>query len=313
MYLPSLVETAQIVLPIFFLLSCGYFLRARGTINEEFVDQSSKIVFTIALPLLIFLNVSQVDLTQLLSPSKLIYIAAATVAAGVVFFLAALKWIKSPEDQGVFAQSCFRGNFAIIGLAIIYNMFGDTGLAMGSLVLAITIPLYNLMSVIFLTLPLKGDMRPISIIKSIMVNPLILAVIFALPFSYFDWQLPAIVLTTGRYFADMTLPLALLAVGASLDHRYLISSSTLALHSTLIKIIWQPLILTYGAWLMGFSNDELAILFIVFGCPAATSGFVMVKNMGGNSTLAANAVALSTFLSMFTLATGIFILKLLSV
>lgn len=312
-YLQTLIETSQIVLPIFFLLSCGYILRAREIINQEFVDQSSKLVFTVALPLLIFLNVAQADLTQLLSPGKLIYIAAATAGAGAFYFFIALKFIQKPEDQGVFAQSSFRSNFAIIGLAIIQNMFGDTGLAMGSLVLMITIPLYNLMSVIFLTLPFKGGMRPSSMIKSIVTNPLILAVFFALPFSYFDWHIPQILSTTGSYFSDMTLPLALLAVGASLDHRYLISSSTLALHSTFIKILWQPLVLTYGAWLMGFSHIELAVLFIFFGSPAATSGFMMVKNMGGNATLAANVVALSTILSMFTLTTGIFILKLLSV
>ncbi len=312
-YLQTLAETGQIVLPIFFLLTCGYILRATKVIGKEFVDQSAKLVFTVALPLLIFLNVATVDLSQLISVGKLSYVAVSTVAAGTVFFLIARKWIKSPEDQGVFAQSSFRSNFAIIGLAIIHNMYGDTGIATGSLVLAITIPLYNLMSVVFLTLPLKGDMRLTAIAKSIFTNPLMLAVIFALPFSYFDGNMPSLLEKTGSYFSNMTLPLALLSIGASLDHRYLRNSSTLALHSTLIKIVWQPLLLTFGAWLIGFNATELAVLFIFFGCPSAASGFVMVKNIGGNANLAANAVALSTLLSIVTLSTGIFVLKLLAI
>lgn len=310
-YLQTLSDTGQIILPIFFLLTCGYLLRRTRVINHEFVDQSSKVVFTVALPLLIFLNVSKVDLTQLLSVEKLVYTAGATATAGILFFLFALRWIKQPEDQGVFAQGCFRSNFAIIGLAIIHNIYGDTGLAVGSLLLAVAMPIYNLLSIVFLTMPLKGDMRPSALFRSVITNPLIVAVICALPFSYFDWSLPTILLTTGSYFADMTLPLALLAIGASLDARYLRNSSKLAIHGSLVKILWQPLVLTFGGWLLGFSESELVILFILFGCPAAASGFVMVKNIGGNAALAANIVALSTLLSIITLATGIFVLKLI--
>lgn len=309
-YLQTLAETAQIVLPIFFLLSCGYILQRMRIIDHHFVDQGSKLVFTVALPLLVFLKVSTTNLEEVFSTGKLIYIVMMTLLSGLVCFWGAVRWIKAPEDQGVFTQGCFRSNFAIIGLAVIFNMMGDPGLAMGAVALAVVMPLYNLMSILCLSIPLNGKMSLTAIIKSLLSNPLVLSVIFALPVAHFSLSMPQIVTTTGGYFADMTLPLALLAIGASLDGRYLRNSSTLAVQASLIKTIGLPLAASVGAFLLGFDAEQIAVLFILFGCPAAASGFVMAKAMGGNPSLAANIVALSTLISIFTLTTGIYILKL---
>ncbi|MCK7523686.1 MAG: hypothetical protein MZV64_41655 [Ignavibacteriales bacterium] len=43
----------------------------------------------------------------------------------------------------------------------------------------------------------------------IILNPLILAVIIALPFSYFKIQLPELILSTGGFVSDLALPLAI--------------------------------------------------------------------------------------------------------
>jgi hypothetical protein len=59
------------------------------------------------------------------------------------------------------------------------------------------------------------------VIRSVATNPLIIGIVLALPVSIAGLRLPAIVLQSGEYFANMTLPLALLCTGAALDFRSL--------------------------------------------------------------------------------------------
>ncbi len=311
-YLQTLSDTAQIVLPIFLLLACGFLLRKLKIIDITFVDQASRLVFTLTLPVLIFLSVARTDFLQLFSGLQVAYVYGVTLLSALLLYLGARKWISSAADQGVFVQGAFRGNFGIIGLAMIYNMLGEAGLPPAALLLALIIPLYNVLSIIALSLPIQGGFKLRPLLRSVLRNPLILAVIAALPFSLLRWPLPGLLETTGKYFADMTLPLALLAIGGSMDIKYLRTSSSLAVHSTLLKLVTLPVLMTTGAWLLGYRGDELAILFVLFGSPTAAASFVMAKVMGGNGPLAANIVALTTLGSILTLGTGIYLLKILA-
>ncbi|OMH39059.1 AEC family transporter [Motiliproteus sp. MSK22-1] len=311
-YLQTLSETAQIVLPIFLLLISGFLLRRLKVIDTTFVDQASRLVFSLTLPILIFLSVAQADFFQLFSARQLTYVYTSTCLAVLLIYFCTRKLITAPADQGVFTQGAFRGNFGIIGLAVVFNMLGSPGLPPAALLLALIIPLYNVLSIIVLSLSNEGGLNPKQLLISIIRNPLILAVAAALPFSMWSLPMPELLKSTGSYFADLTLPLALLTIGASLDLKYLGTSSKPAIHASLLKLVTLPILLTFGAYLTGFRGNELAILFVLFGSPTAAASFVMAKVMGGNGTLAANIVALTTLGSILTLGTGIYLLKILS-
>ncbi len=179
------------------------------------------------------------------------------------------------------------------------------------MLLATCIPLFNLMSIVVLGLPHQRGFKPLQMARSVISNPLIMAVVLALPFSLMHWPLPELALTTGNYLRELSLPLALLTIGGSLQMRHLRSGSAPAFYATGLKILLMPLLLTFGAALLGFRGDALAQLFILFGCPTAASAFVMAKVMKGNGQLAANIIALTTLGSMLTLGSGIYLLKLL--
>jgi predicted permease len=86
-------------------------------------------------------------------------------------------------------------------------------------------------------------------------------------------------------------------------------ASTLAFSSSIIKIVVLPLILTFIAIFLGYRNDDLGIMFIVFACPTAIASFVMADVMGANSKLAGNIIMITTLGSVFTISIGILLLK----
>ncbi|WP_417533930.1 AEC family transporter [Marinobacterium stanieri] len=315
LYLQTLGYTANIVAPIFFILFLGYLLRRLRLIDEAFVATGSKLVFVITLPALVFMSIARMDFHAVFNPEQMGFVLVGILLSfGLIWWLAA-RWIKAPEDLGVFIQGSFRSNYGIIGLAVSFNLFGDAGLAQASLLLALVIPMFNVLSILCLSVPMqRGEsMKLSSTLLEVLKNPLILAVVFALPVSWFGIQLPQVVAKTGTYFANLTLPLALLTIGASLNLKSLHDTSAQAFWATALKLVIIPLVLTLSAWLYGFGGQDLAILMVLFGCPTAAASFVMAKAMGGNAQLAANIVLTTTLGSVLTLSGGIYLLRLLGV
>ncbi|BBB31156.1 AEC family transporter [Neptunomonas japonica] len=315
LYLDTLVFTANIVAPIFFIVFMGVILKRTSLIDEAFVSTGSKLVFIITLPTLVFMSIARTDFQAVFNPAQLSYVAAGTLITFIAIWLLAKQWIHKPEDLGVFIQGSFRSNYGIIGLAVSFNLFGQTGLAQASLLLALVIPLYNVLSIIVLSLPMKNSnaLSLSGVIVEILKNPLIIAVLLALPFSYFGFSLPEVVDRTGRYFANLTLPLALLTIGATLNLKSLKHTSFQAFWATATKLLILPVVLTLGAWQAGFTDQDLVIMFVLFGCPTAAASFVMAKAMGGNAQLAANIILTTTIGSVFTLSSGIYLMKILEV
>lgn len=309
--LDNILFTANIVAPVFLIIAVGYFAKKIKIINEVFVDVTAKFVFQISLPVFIFLKISVLDLSQVFEFKQIIYIYLGTIVTYFLIWFSTIPFINNPKDKSAFIQGAFRGNYAIVGLALISNLFGHDALGKATIILAFLLPLYNVLAVIVLTIPLKTEEK--SIIKSafydILLNPLILAVIFALPFSFFKIKLPEMFITTGGFLSDLALPLALVGIGGSINTENLKRASNLAFTSSIIKIVVIPIILTFGAYLLGYKDIDLGIMFILFACPTAIASFIMADVMGANSKLAGNIIMITTLGSVFTISLGILILK----
>jgi malonate transporter len=307
----NLIIVAGLVAPVFLIVALGYFLKKLGLINDNFVRLSSKIVFTVSLPALIFTEISKTDLSAILNLDLIGFAYAGTLITFFVVWVISIPSVKTATDRTVFIQGSFRGNFAVIGLALIANFYGINSLGKASLLLAFTIPIYNTLSVIALTVPLRKE-RKINIrstIIEILRNPLVLAVILSIPFSYFKITLPFIMNSTIDYLAALALPLALLGIGGFMNFNEIKKGFTLSVYSTVLKLIISPVIMTYAAYLFGFRGYDLGLLFILFACPTAIASFIMAEAMGSNSKLAANILLMTTLASLFTITLGLFILK----
>lgn len=311
MMLNNILFTANIVAPVFLIIALGYLSKKMKIINENFVDVTSKFVFSVSLPILVFMQIAEMDLTKAINFDQIIFIYIGTITTFILIWMLSIPFIKDERDRSVFVQGAFRSNFAIVGFAIISNLFGTTALGKAAIILAFILPLYNVLAVIVLTVPLRhtNQLTFYPILKEILLNPLIVAVIVGLPFSYYGIGLPSIIVTTGNFLSDLALPLALIGIGGSLNLEQIRKASTLAFTSSFIKLILIPLFLTSTAYLFGYRGIDLGIMFILFACPTAIVSFIMAEAMGANSKLAGNIILISTLGSVFTIAIGILILK----
>jgi hypothetical protein len=308
--LQNLIFSLTLVAPVFLIVALGYFLKRIGVINENFVSVSSKIVFTISLPALIFIEVSSIHLEEILNVNLILFVYAGTLVTFAAVWITAGFFTRAGKDKASFIQGSFRGNFAIVGLAIIVNYYGIDNLGKASLVLAFTIPLYNILSIIALTVPLKEKEHKYSnTFFEILKNPLIIAVFAAIPFSYFGIIIPGFLKTSIGYLSALALPLALVGIGGFLSFSDITKESSLTVISTILKLLVFPAIMTFAAYLLDFRGIDLGIIFILFACPTAIASFIMAEAMGANSRLAGNILLLTTLVSVITITLGLFILK----
>ena len=302
----------NITAPIFVMLFLGIWLKKRSMINDEFIKIASQLVYNIGLPVMLFITSTTTDISHITDWNLLIAFCVMTALVFIGSLLTAHWHCKDARDEGVFIQGAFRGNLVILGLAFCANAYGEKGLALASLPVAMTVVFYNVLSVYVLNRSLhhaSNSFMPTLI--GVAKNPLIIAIFAGFAVNALHITLPGVIMDSGKYLSQMVLPLALICIGGSLSIERLTRMDTTAISACVWKLMLSPLIACAIAIGLGLRGDALAVLFLLAASPTATISFVMVQAMKGNGELAANIIAHSTLWSLITVTLGLWILQIM--
>ena len=310
----NIIFCANAVFPLIVLIFLGMFIKTRQKLfanPKDFFYHVEKLVFNVALPVFIFNEIAQAEPGAIFNPALVIYCVAGILILCVLLVLITGVIIKDKSVRGAFIQGSFRSNFAILGVPLAGNLFGAVGSATAALVLPFVIVLYNSLAVIILTLnsghPQNNNFK--KIIMGIIKNPLIIAIFIALPFLIFDISKPEIIQRSLNYISNMSTPLALISLGAGVDLQLLRAKIKLSLTASLVKTAISPAVFTIPAIMLGFRNEALTVIFVLFAAPTAVSSYIMAKNMHSDADLAGQILALTTVICPVTIFAGSFILK----
>lgn len=310
-YWSQLVFVSSITMPVFFLVYIGYWLNKKNKLSAGFTESASYIVFNIALPVLMFSAIVKTDINEMTNPSLVVFALVAAFLSFLLLWWLGKYFIRDRSSLGVFVQGSFRSNLGILGLAFCSATFSESGLAVGAVLLAVITPIYNILSIYALTHAAsdESEMDWLLLLKNVITNPLIVAILVAMPLAYWHVSLPSMVMQGIDYIAAMTLPLALICIGASLSLTALRHTQGLSWLAVAIKLLILPLSIGSAAYAFGFRGVELGCLVLMFASPTAAASYVMVRSIGGNHQLAANIIALTTLVSLFTVSIAIYLLK----
>ncbi len=300
-----------ITAPIFCILGLGVLFKRIGWVTEEFARVGSDLVFKVTLPCLLFVKLVETDFRHGLPVMLIIYALIATVAIFLLLDHTLAPKLEDPRQRGVFVQGAFRGNMGIIGLAYCLSAFGEGVVTAASVYLAVMTTLFNVLAVITLT---RHQGRPVGqgslagVLWGILKNPLILAICAGVLVSLSGLQISEILLNTGGYFAQMTLPLALLCAGASIRLREFQTSPPLY-WAVAGKLMFVPLLITLGGIAVGLRGESLGVLFLMCSAPTAAASYPMAQAMKADHHLAAAIIAATSLGSVVTTTLGIFLLR----
>jgi predicted permease len=227
--------------PLVFLIGMGYVFKRTGFLQEAFWANSEKLNYFILFPALLFSNLSSVKLD--LGSMLMLYMALIVVIILISVLLWLLKFhLHIPVHRfGVYIQSQIRFN-TYIGLSLMGLMFGATGMQLFTMMIAVAIPLVNIVSVWSLTQSTQGQLR--FTLMSIVKNPLIAACLLGIAFNCSGLLMPEGISQLLKLLASSSLPLGLISVGAALQFSQLKPDFGRVMMNSVSRLLAVP-ILTY--------------------------------------------------------------------
>lgn len=315
--LDNFIYSVNVILPVFILVVLGFVLGRTKFIGESFIEPAEKIVFKIALPVMLFLEVAGAEKLSGGDLKLIIFCVCSVTAVFLMMTLVAIIFIRK-EFRGAFIQGSSRSNFAVLGIPLAISMFGDAGGVAIALVMPFVIIMFNAYSVIVLSVFATGEGKLSfkdtlkKLFFNIVTNPLIIAVVLAVPVLYFQISLPTFADRSLEYISAMTTPLSLICLGANFKISSIKGRAVTAVWATAFKLVVIPAVTVTVAALLGFRNEALGTIFILFGAPSAVSSYIMARNMKNDSDLAAQILLFTTIMCLFTVFGGVFVLKNLS-
>ena len=281
----NLIFCLNATIPIFLTLMLGLFFRKIGLFDDTFVSRLNKFVFNAALPALLFLDIAKSDFYSVWNTKFVLF----------CFFVTLISI-----------------GISILGIAIIQNLYGNAGMA--PLMIIGSVPLYNVMAVITLSLFAPGGgkldtAKLIRTLKGIATNPIILGILTGMVWSLLHLPMPAILNTAVDNLGKTATPLGLMAMGGALKFGKAFARPKPLIACTFLKLVGYEAVFLPLAVLLGFSHDMLVAIIIMLGSATTVSCYIMAKNMDYDGDFTSGVVMTTTLLSSFTMTIWLYICK----
>lgn len=327
----TLSYTLGAIVPILLIILLGYVVRRIGPWGDDFYRQLNQLCFRLFLPVQLFCNVYAIDELRAMNWRMIGYIFCGILACALMGAAAAKLFVPQRLQKGVIVQASFRSNQAVLGLPLANSLGGAEAMGFAALSTSVSVPLFNVLAVVVLTLYGSSEGRRPSVkevAKRVLHNPLIigamsgvLAVLVrqllptagGVPVFTIRNQLPILFDAITR-LSVVASPVMLFVLGTRLDLSAVGSILPQLSLGIFLRLIVSPLLVIGTAVLfrgpLGLTSTELPSLITITSTPVAVSSAVMVQEIGGDDQLASQMVVWTTILSAVTIFCIVYVLRL---
>jgi len=314
--LSDLLFSFNAVIPIFLVMLLGLFVKRLNIIDTSVTRQMNALIFKIVLPIMLFNTVYGSDYSQMLDLKFILFLVLSVITFFFICWIIAVKFIPDRKMKGAFIQGSFRGNYVILGVALSTEVLGFTpSIAITGVV--IVVPVFNILSVIILTI--YGEQKTESgnvvttIIKSILTNPLIIAIFAGILLTTLNVEIIPLLSTPINLVSSLATPLALIVIGASLDFTQMKNRLKYTLVASILKLIIMPVIFIPFAIWVGIGAEGIVVLLVLYAAPTAIVSYAMASHMGTDEHLASSIVLFTSLASILTYTIGVYILRVIGI
>ena len=293
--------------PIFLLIVLGYWLKNGRVAPDEFWAPAEWMTFHVFFPALLFRNISSANVFGNGGAADVLALGAAAVAgvltvAVIVRILRDRLPVDGPAYTSVF-QGAMRPN-VYLGIAIAFSLWGESGVALLSVCIAVLVPTVNMLGVIVLVRHAgRHGASPTwrQTVRPVLRNPLILACVAGGLMNGLGGSIPPVIDPLLDILGKAALPLALLAVGAGLDLGAVKRDAPLVALTSVFKIALLPALTWVACTAFGVEGLGRAVAVMYATLPGSGSAYVLARQMGGDAVLLAGSITATTIASAVTL------------
>ena len=287
------------LIPVFALIALGWAIARLKLFSESFWPELEKLTYYILFPALLIHRLANANFESLsLSDAAIPVITALAVTSLATFIWQFLFKADATDFTSVY-QGAIRFN-TYLALASVNALTGDEGLIIAAVVIAILIPMINLLCVsVFQIMLHRQSSNPYW--KTLATNPLILGCLIGIGLNLSQFELPLVVMEWLGMLGKTALPLGLIAVGVGIKVRQMGHHWLSLISASAFKFIAMPLGFLLGAILLDANSLITEVLIIIAAQPTASSAYILARQLGGNTTLMANIISSQTLLAIFSI------------
>ena len=298
---------AQLLLPDFSLILCGYFLCRYTGLNRPVWQQVEFLVYYFLFPVLLFHSIVKSPL-DIQATSSFLFAGVGMGFTGILlsYTFPYLPWIGrhiDRRDHAASAQIGFRFN-SYIALALVERLTGSEGMLLIAVLIGFCVPMFNVGAV--WPMARHGES---GFVKELIRNPLILATTSGLAFNLLGLRIPGFMDPTLTRIGAAALALGLMSAGAGMELKALNQGKLLGGLVLMLKHLILPCLAWGLAQLFELNLLQTTVLLIFSGLPTASSCYVLAARMGYNGPYVAGLVTLSTLLGMVSLPFALGVLR----
>ena len=282
---------------IMLLIVVGYFVTKRGIFTERGASEVTTLLIKLVTPCVIvnsFLgNTGTLGAYELLMAMAL---PALWMAAALGISLLAFRK-EPPERQKVLRFSVLFSNTGFMGIPLVQGIVGDAGVIYASFGVVV----FNILCWTYGYSMMSGGAK--LNLKTILLNPGIVGLLFGLPLYFLRLELPGILAEPVGYLADLNTPLAMLVVGsyiAKVDLHSFISDFSVY-KASFLRLLLCPGVFLLMLLLLRPREELFLSNMIQASAPVAANSVLFAVQFKRDSELASKLVAVSTVLSILTI------------
>lgn len=292
-----MTSSFEIILVPTIMIMVGLFLKHLNFLNSSDSQVLNKIVVNIALPCLIFINLSKATINPdvIILPVTAIFLVFITAVMAYVYSRIR-NYSKSTTWTIILASSMM--NTAFIGYPVIMGVLGNEGF-ISSIFYDMAMALMFVVYAMMLVGVFGGNKRQV-IHDGLTFMPL-WAVLFALIFNFFNIELGYVLQTSLGYLSQATIPLIMLSVGLSLDLNSLRSAMSDTAFILFTRLLVAPILILVIYKALDIESLIYHVAVLDSAMPIAMNCLVLSINYDLDNELMASAILLSTILCVVTL------------
>jgi predicted permease len=289
------------LIPIFIVILSGCAFRKLSFPGDQFWSYAERITYFVLFPALLLQKTATAPLDlQAFIPMVAALYTAVLAMTGLVFLMRPWR-VYGAKAFTSFFQGSIRFN-TYVGLSAALALFGEEGVTLAAVSIAVLIPLVNVLCVTVLVAfddSKKRNWR--AVISGIIRNPLILSCVAGFLLNISGIGLHSTVSNTLSLFGRASLPLGLLALGAGLDIAAARADGKVLVINCTLKLLVLPAIMWGASQVMNISPLAAAVAVLFAALPGSPTSYILAKQLGGDSRLMANIITVQVIVSMLTL------------
>ena len=304
-----LTNTFLALFPLYFYMAVGAVLRKMRILKIEDLPKMNALLFRSFLFFSLFNNVRSADFSGRDSGRLMLFGAGAALFLFTLYLLTVPRFLRDYRQSSVAVQAMYRSNFVLLGMAYAEQLCGPENVGPVSLLISIMVPLFNLLAVFTFEFLRGGKVDLWQVLWKIVKNPLIIASALGALCALMKVQFPEYLDKPMKALGSAATPFAMVLVGASLTLKSMAKNRKLVLIVSAVRLILSPLLVVPAAVLLGFRDAALVGIMAATAAPTAVASVAMSYELGGDGELAAEIVATTSLLSLFTMFLWVLLLR----